>query len=108
METNPALPVAVFEAIVTSFAETLIASYRQMSERSFHPAVGPTRELTPARAESVWLTVSEAAKRARCGRRVIYHEVQAGRLRAAKIGGRRTLRVHENWVDEWLERAARR
>ena len=34
-----------------------------------------------------WLTVREAACRARVGSRVIYREVAAGRLRAARIGG---------------------
>ena len=53
-----------------------------------------------------WLTVSEAADRARCGVKTIYREVQAGRLRAARIGGRRELRLKREWVDEWLIRAA--
>ena len=53
-----------------------------------------------------WLAVSEAAVRARCGVKTIYREVRAGRLRAARIGGRRELRVKPEWVDEWLIRAA--
>lgn len=51
---------------------------------------------------SPWLTVAEAARRARCGVKTIYREVRAGRLRAARIGGRRELRLLPEWVDEWL------
>ena len=40
-----------------------------------------------------WLTVAEAAYRARCGKRSIYVAVQQGKLRAAKLGGRRELRL---------------
>ena len=51
---------------------------------------------------SPWLTVTEAAERARCGVKLIYREVRAGRLRAAHLGGRRDLRLTAEWVDEWL------
>ena len=51
---------------------------------------------------SPWLTVREAAARARCGAKLIYREVRAGRLRAARVGGRRELRFLVAWVDEWL------
>lgn len=52
--------------------------------------------------QSPWLTVDEAAHRARCGVKTIYREVRAGRLRAARVGGRRELRLLSTWVDEWL------
>jgi excisionase family DNA binding protein len=55
---------------------------------------------------SPWLTVVEAAQRARCGVKTVYREVQAGRLRAARIGGRRELRLRPEWVDAWLEQAS--
>jgi excisionase family DNA binding protein len=51
-----------------------------------------------------WLTVNEAADRARCGPKLIYREVRAGRLQAARVGGRRELRLLSEWVDEWLLR----
>jgi excisionase family DNA binding protein len=54
---------------------------------------------------SPWLTVDEAARRARCGLKTIYREVRAGRLRAARVGGRRELRLLSVWVDEWLVRS---
>lgn len=50
-----------------------------------------------------WLTVREAAARARVGPKCIYGEVKAGRLRAARIGGRRDLRFLAEWIDLWLE-----
>jgi excisionase family DNA binding protein len=51
---------------------------------------------------SPWLTVHDAAERCKCGVKVIYREVKAGRLRAARIGGRRELRLLAEWIDEWL------
>jgi excisionase family DNA binding protein len=51
---------------------------------------------------SPWLTVREAAERARCGARSIYCAVQAGTLRAARLGGRKELRFLPEWVDDWL------
>jgi excisionase family DNA binding protein len=57
-----------------------------------------------AGAASPWLTVSEAAERARCGPKLIYREVRSGRLVAARVGGRRELRLRTEWIDEWLLR----
>ena len=56
--------------------------------------------------EPVWLTVEEAAQRARVGHRTIYNEVRAGRLRAARVGGRRELRFRPDYIDQWLEQSA--
>ncbi len=53
-----------------------------------------------------WLTAEQAAARAQVGSKLIYREVKAGRLRAARIGGRRELRFLVGWVDAWLERTA--
>ena len=61
-----------------------------------------SRTVGPDRTPSPWLTVTEAADRARCGPKLIYREVQAKRLRAARVGGRRELRLLPEWVDEWL------
>lgn len=55
---------------------------------------------------SPWLTADEAAARAQVGRRTIYNEVAAGRLRAARIGGRRQFRFRAEWVDAWLDSTA--
>ena len=50
---------------------------------------------------SPWLTVREAAARLRISTKTIYREVRAGRLRAARIGGRRALRFLAEWVDNY-------
>ncbi len=52
--------------------------------------------------QTPWLTVKDAAARARCGSKLIYREVRAGRLRAARVGGRRELRLRPGWIDDWL------
>ena len=49
-----------------------------------------------------WLDVKDAAQHARCGVRSIYLAVQQGKLRAARLGGRRELRFLREWVDAWL------
>ncbi|MGE0451814.1 MAG: excisionase family DNA-binding protein [Vicinamibacterales bacterium] len=56
--------------------------------------------------QQAWLTVEGAAARAQVGRRLIYREVSAGRLKAAKVGGRRELRFKASWIDLWLESSA--
>ena len=53
-------------------------------------------------ADSPWLTATEAAERARCGVKLVYREVKVGRLRAARVGGRRDLRFLATWIDDWL------
>jgi excisionase family DNA binding protein len=57
-------------------------------------------------ADNVWLTVAESAAIAKCGKKLVYREIKAGRLRAARIGNRRDLRIHRTWIDDWLERSA--
>ena len=52
--------------------------------------------------DTPWLTVRQAAQRAQCGVKLIYREVKVGRLRAARVGGRRELRILAEWVDAWL------
>jgi excisionase family DNA binding protein len=49
-----------------------------------------------------WLTVDEAAQHAKCGVRSIYLAVRQGKLRAARLGGRRELRFLASWIDSWL------
>jgi excisionase family DNA binding protein len=61
---------------------------------------------TTAGQPPAWLTVTEAADHVRVGARTIYGEVRAGRLRAARVGGRRELRFRTAWLDAWLEASA--
>ena len=92
MERNPpTLPPDVFEAVVDAFAQALVLNYRErhgapMAEQT---ALPPSSTST---APPTWLTVHDAAIRARCGDKLIYREVAAGRLRGVKVGGRRSLR----------------
>jgi excisionase family DNA binding protein len=57
-------------------------------------------------AASPWLNVKGVCARAGVGRKVVYAAIAAGRLRAAHIDGRRAIRVHVDWVDQWLTNAA--
>ncbi len=65
-----------------------------------------TRVLTEhtSSGSTPWITVGEAARRARCGVKLIYREVAAGRLQAVRVGGRRELRLRPDWIDVWLLR----
>jgi excisionase family DNA binding protein len=56
--------------------------------------------------DNPWLTVPEAAQRAKCGVKLIYTAIQRGRLRAVRLGARRDIRVHQDWVDAWMDREA--
>jgi len=100
MERNAPTP-EMFEAIITAFADTLIRSYRERWNRGgIELAV---KETAAATTTSPWLKIDEAASRAQCGGKLLYREVQVGRLRAVKVGGRRSLRFRAEWVDAWLE-----
>ena len=59
-----------------------------------------------AEPRSRWLTADQAAKHANVSTKCIYSSVASGRLRAARIGGRRSLRFLVSWVDTWLEAEA--
>jgi excisionase family DNA binding protein len=55
---------------------------------------------------SPWLTAAEAAAHIKAGTKLLYREVHANRLRAARIGGRRELRFRAEWLDVWLEQTS--
>lgn len=98
---NTTLSADVFEAVVTAFAEALVSHYRERYRRLEHQAAltPPAPFASPLSTEpSPWLRVAGAAKRAQCGRSTIYSEVQAGRLRAARVGGGRILRIRAGWL----------
>lgn len=58
--------------------------------------------MTPAAIPTRWLTVHGAAAQARTSARTIYRECAAGRLRHARVGGRRDIRLLPEWIDQWL------
>jgi len=52
---------------------------------------------------SDWLTVQQAAEIPQVSIGVVYRAIKAGKLRAARIGeGRGLLRIHRQWVEDWL------
>lgn len=57
-------------------------------------------------SKPAWLTVEQAAAHAQIGKRTVYSEVKAARLKAARVGGRRELRFRVEWIDAWLEQCA--
>jgi len=71
-------------------AHEVVATATQLLSRTGPLPTGP------------WITVGEAATRARCGIKLVYREVRAGRLQAVRVGGRRELRLRAEWVDAWL------
>jgi excisionase family DNA binding protein len=49
-----------------------------------------------------WLTIEEGAARARVHVATLRREIRAGRLRHARVGGRKCIRLRPEWVDAWL------
>lgn len=65
------------------------------------------RGINTRRADELpWLTVEQGAERAQLSKKTLYAEVRAGRLRAARVGGRRVLRFRAEWIDQWLDKSA--
>jgi excisionase family DNA binding protein len=69
--------------------------------------------MEPRRSESSvsdttpWLCVREAATYIRMGRKTLYRAIGCGQLKAARVGGRREIRVRREWLDQYLEQSAR-
>lgn len=57
-------------------------------------------------AQTPWRTLADAASYTNRGKRFLAREVNAGRLRAARVGGRGELMFRTEWLDEWLESLA--
>jgi excisionase family DNA binding protein len=55
-----------------------------------------------------WLTVAEGAEYGGVSRDTIYTACERGELRHVRIGGRRSIRLRVEWIDEWLEAHTRR
>ena len=52
--------------------------------------------------QDVWWTRREAAAYVHVSEATIGREVRQGRLRHARVGGRRSLRFRRQWLDDWL------
>ena len=52
--------------------------------------------------QEFWLTRREAAAYVQVSEATIGREVRRGRLRHARVGGRRSLRFRRDWIDDWL------
>jgi excisionase family DNA binding protein len=55
----------------------------------------------------LWLNVAEGAEYGSVSRDTIYTACERRELRHIRIGGRRTIRLKREWIDEWFERHAR-
>ena len=50
-----------------------------------------------------WLRLSECAERVQAHPATLRREIASGRLRCARIGGRKSIRIRASWLDSWLE-----
>jgi excisionase family DNA binding protein len=69
----------------------------------------PTTTESPQQSSAVqspWLTVDEAKDYMKVSAKQVYREIAAGRLRAARVGGRRQIRLRVQWLDAYLESCA--
>jgi hypothetical protein len=54
-----------------------------------------------------WKNARQAGQRMNGrSRRFVMKEFKAGRLRAARIGGRGEILTRDEWIDEWIEQQA--
>lgn len=53
-----------------------------------------------------WLTAEQGAARAQVSIKTIYRAIRQGQLRAARVGGRREVRLRAEWIDAFLEACA--
>lgn len=60
----------------------------------------------PMSEQTPWRTAKEAADRMRVSTKTLYRLVSEGKVRAAVVGGRRSLRFRDDWIDSALEKMA--
>ncbi len=56
--------------------------------------------------ESPWMNAREAGRYLRRSRLFVLREVRAGRLKAARVGGRREILTRAEWCDAWVQQNA--
>jgi excisionase family DNA binding protein len=52
---------------------------------------------------SPWLTAAEAAAYLKRSKQFLLREIRAGRLQAARVGGRREILTRAEWCDAWVQ-----
>jgi len=57
-------------------------------------------------ARGDWLTIDDARAIAKVSAKLLYREIRLGRLKAARLGGRRLVRIHRDWLQQWMVAAA--
>jgi len=57
---------------------------------------------TSQKIESPWLSLKQAGQYAHRHPQTLAREINAGRLRAARIGGKREFFLIAAWIDEWM------
>jgi excisionase family DNA binding protein len=57
-------------------------------------------------ARSPWLNGTQAAAYIGRSKQFLFREIHAGRLRAARIGGRGEILTRADWLDAWVSDAA--
>ena len=50
-----------------------------------------------------WLTLQQGAIRLQLHEATLRRAVKRGQLRAARVGGRKSIRLRASWLDAWLE-----
>jgi excisionase family DNA binding protein len=56
--------------------------------------------------DTPWLTLAQASARTQTHPATLRREMAAGRLRHARIGGRKAIRLRPEWLDAWLEQSS--
>jgi excisionase family DNA binding protein len=54
-------------------------------------------------ASPQWITLEEGARIARVSTATLRREIRRGRLRHARVGGRKAIRLRPEWLDSWLD-----
>jgi excisionase family DNA binding protein len=55
------------------------------------------------RTEDPWRNPEEAGNYSRMSRASVYRAYRRGELRGVRVGGRRSLRFRQSWLDRWME-----
>ena len=50
-----------------------------------------------------WLTLKQGSRVVQAHEATLRREIRAGRLRCARVGGRKSIRLRRSWLDTWLE-----